>query len=442
MIKKTRIFLDFIILLAGMLIIFLLVNLSIVQSRKSMVLVEFETIADYQVNEKFRDIQFLAAVWGNLIQANDGVVKDFSNRSERILRDYSDSVVESLKVAPNGVMEYVYPYSFSDEIGKDLFTDGVLSEVTNRSKFAGMDVVSEPELLENGDYRLSFCHPVYVKDKVGKSEFWGFSIVTVRISDLFSSIGLKELGVQSSYKLYRLDARNGNQLLFESTGHELRDPVFFYFSAPNGVFALEGSWTGGWVTGREILIEIAIGFGIMILALLLSMNMKFRKNMRNLSKISYTDELTGLYNRHMLRTVFDKLNGNQKTVSILFVDFDHFKDINDNEGHDAGDAALKQGAEFFVSVFGRESCYRYGGDEFLLLMVDIPKEEALQKAARLSELTSIHFQNREIPVAMSGGFASAECCNIEDLRALIRQADENLYHAKEGGRNRIIGGQV
>ncbi len=440
--KKAPVFLNLILLIAGAVLVITLINVSLIRTRKQMVTVEFETIADYQINEKFQSIEFLATVWDDLIQANNGEVKDFSNRSENILKDYGDDAVESLRVAPDGVIQYVYPYSFSGEIGKDIQSEGIMSSIANRSKYCGLDMLSAPEEMEDGDYRLNFCHPVYIKDRVGKSTFWGYSIVTVKVSDLFAGLGLQELGVQSSYKLYRMDSRGENQILLDSTSGEIRSPVKYYFSAPNGTFVLEGEWDGGWVTRNEVMIEIGVALAVVILGMLFLINARIRKNMRALSKISYTDELTGLYNRHKLRETFDKLDGRYTHVAILFVDFDHFKDINDNEGHDAGDAALKQGAEFFVSVFGRESCYRYGGDEFLFLMTDMTDEEALTKAAMLKDFRRVHFQGREIPVAVSGGFAAGECISVADLRTLIRQADDNLYKAKETGRDRIVGGRI
>ncbi len=440
--KRFPVFFNIILLIAGAALIISLVNVSLLRTRKAMVQVEFETIADYQINEKFQSIEFLAAVWDNLIQANGGEVKDFSNRSEKILRDFGDDAVESLRVAPDGVVQYVYPYSFSDEIGKDIETEGIMSSIANRAKYCGLDMLSAPEQMEDGDYRLSFCHPVYVKDKVGKSTFWGYSIVTVRLSELFGGLGIQEMGVQSSFRLYRMDAREGDQILLDNTTSPLRTPVRYYFSAPNGTFVLEGEWEGGWITRSEILIELGVGLAAVILGMLLLINHKIRKNIRTLSKISYTDELTGLYNRHKLRETFDKLDGQHVHVALLFVDFDHFKWINDNEGHDAGDAALKQGAEFFLSVFGKEACYRYGGDEFLFLMVDTADEEALLKAAKLKDFRRVQFQGREIAVAVSGGFASGDCTCVADLRTLIRQADENLYNAKESGRDRIVGGRI
>ena len=433
---------NLILLIAGAAAIIVLINASIVRTRRSLVQVELETVSEYQISGKFQAVSFLSVVWDSLIQANGGEVKDYLNRSEKILRDYGSDDIESLQVAPDGVVQYVYPYSFSDEIGTNIALKPVLGEIAVRSKYTGLDTVSALEPLEDGDYRLYFCHPVYTKDRVGKAAFWGYSIVTARTSKLIGDLHLEETSTRSCLRLYRMDSRAGDQVMFDDTNGKLRDPVRYYFSVPNGTMVLDGMWEGGWITKNEILVEVVICLIGVILGALLLMNLRIRKNMRVLSKISYSDELTGLYNRHMLRKVFEDLDGIQKHVVMLFVDFDHFKNINDNEGHDAGDAALQQGAEFFVSVFGKESCFRYGGDEFLMMMLDVTDEEAYAKAARLKELRFITFQDHQIPVSVSGGIASADCSSTDDLRILIRMADDNLYQAKENGRDQVIGGKA
>lgn len=419
-----------------------LINFSIVRTRRSLVQVELETVAEYQISGKFQSVRFLAVVWDSLIQANGGEVKDFLNRSEKILKDYGSDEIESLLVAPDGVIQYVYPYSFADMAGTNIEADSGFSDIAVRSKYTGLDTVSAPELLEDGDYRLYFCHPVYTRDRVGKASFWGYSIVTTRVSDLIGGLRLDELSTRSSLLLYRMDARAGDQIFFDDTNGKLKDPVRYYFSVPNGTLVLEGMWEGGWITANEMLVELVICLVSIIVGILLFANIRNRKNIKALSRISFSDELTGLYNRHMLRKMFEDMDGVQRHVIMLFVDFDHFKDINDNEGHDAGDEALRQGAAFFASVFGKESCFRYGGDEFLMMMVDIPDEEAYAKAARLKELRSVTFQDHKIPVSVSGGIASADCSTTDDLRTLIRMADDNLYQAKENGRDQVIGGKA
>ena len=431
-----------ILMIAGVAAIITLINVSVQRSRRSMVEVELETVADYQISGKFQSVGFLAVVWDSLILADNGEVKDFLNRSEEILKDYGSDEVESLMAAPDGIIQYVYPYSFSDQIGLDIEHDSCFADVAVRSRYTGLDTVSSPELLEDGDYRLYFCHPIYVRDRVGKPSFWGYSIVTVRTSDLVTEFHLGRMSSHSCIRLSRMDSKNGKQILYDDTEGNLKKPVQYCFSVPNGTLMLEGMWDGGWITANELAAEILIALAGVFVALMVLMNLRIRKNMRTLSQISYSDELTGINNRHMLRKVFEDLEGEQKHVSMLFIDFDHFKDINDNEGHEAGDEALKQGAAFFVSVFGKESCFRYGGDEFLMLMVDIPDEEARAKAARLKEFRTITFQGHEIHVSVSGGFATADCSSVEDLRTLIRMADDNLYHAKESGRDQIFGGEA
>lgn len=431
-----------ILIIAGVAAIITLINVSVQRSRRSMVQVELKTVADYQISGKFKSVGFLAVVWDSLILADGGEVKDYLNRSEEILKDYGSEEVESMMVAPDGIIQYVYPYSFSDLIGLDVERDSSFADSAVRSRYTGLDTVSSPQLLEDGDYRLYFCHPVYSKDRVGKASFWGYSIVTVRVSDLVSEFHLGGMSAQSSVRLSRMDSKTGNQILYDDTEGKLKNPVRYCFSVPNGTMLLEGMWEGGWITGNELVAEIMIILICVFVAMMVLMNLRIRKNMRTLSQISYSDELTGINNRHMLRKGFEDLEGTQKHVSMLFIDFDHFKDINDKEGHDAGDEALRQGAAFFVSVFGKDSCFRYGGDEFLMLMVDIPNEEARAKAARLKEFRKISFQGHEIPVSVSGGLASADCSSVEDLRTLIRMADDNLYHAKENGRDQIFGGQA
>ena len=437
--RLNSIWLNLILMIAGAAVIVMLINVSVERTRRSVVQVELETVSEYQIIGKFQSVSFLAVVWDSLIQANNGEVKDYLNRSEKILRDYGNEDIESLMVAPDGVIQYVYPYSFSSEIGQEIGSHSVLRDISIRSRYSGLDTVSAPEPAGDGDYRLYFCHPIFTKDRVGKAEFWGYSIVTARTSQLNSELRLDEVSSRSRLRLYRMDPRTGDQVLYDDTQGNMKNPVRHYFSVPNGTFVLEGMWEGGWITNSEKIVELVVCLVAVILGMLVLMNIRIRKNMRRLSKISYSDELTGLYNRHMLRKQFEELDGTQRHVTMLFVDFDHFKYINDNEGHDAGDEALRQGAAFFVSVFGKESCFRYGGDEFLMMMLDIPDQEAYEKAARLKELRTVTFRDKTITVSVSGGIASADCSSIDDLRTLIRMADDNLYQAKENGRDQVIG---
>ncbi|MEJ5338742.1 MAG: GGDEF domain-containing protein [Aquificaceae bacterium] len=163
-----------------------------------------------------------------------------------------------------------------------------------------------------------------------------------------------------------------------------------------------------------------------------------------LEQLAYYDPLTGLPNR---RFFFDhaslilessKRYGNP--LSLLVMDIDHFKKINDTYGHEAGDLVLKSFADIVrKSIRQSDLPARLGGEEFVLLMTNTN----LQQGKVVAERIRVSFQNslivyeeREIRATLSGGLASF-APGIESIDDLIRMADEALYRAKELGRNRI-----
>ncbi|MBT7071728.1 MAG: diguanylate cyclase [Anaerolineae bacterium] len=157
------------------------------------------------------------------------------------------------------------------------------------------------------------------------------------------------------------------------------------------------------------------------------------------------DPLTGLYNR---RYLFDflqrelKLAKRQpKTLSLLLLDIDHFKKINDTYGHNTGDTVLQSVARL-LQEFTRETdlACRYGGEEFLLLLPDIDCDTALQRAETLRQTvqeTCVPYLDHRLSVTISVGLAVYPA-DGSDYAEIIQKADEALYEAKEQGRNRVI----
>lgn len=165
---------------------------------------------------------------------------------------------------------------------------------------------------------------------------------------------------------------------------------------------------------------------------------------KKLDLISRTDELTQLPNRRdMHKTIekeVDRANRFRKAFSIIFIDIDHFKDVNDTYGHAAGDAVLKSVASTIRSLLRKyDVLARYGGEEFLTLLPETELKDAAHVAERFRkqiENQTIFFGGQEIKVTITLGVAQfdsglgAERC--------IQLADKALYEGKEHGRNRVI----
>jgi two-component system, cell cycle response regulator len=155
-----------------------------------------------------------------------------------------------------------------------------------------------------------------------------------------------------------------------------------------------------------------------------------------------TDPLTGLYNRgyfeNILRLVVTETERFGGASSLLMIDLDNFKQVNDNYGHPAGDTVLRAVAEV---LSGRkravDSCFRYGGEELALLLPRTEIDGAAELAERLREAVAskrIEWQGTVIPITISCGVA-AYPTSADSAEGLLAAADDALYAAKAAGRN-------
>lgn len=159
------------------------------------------------------------------------------------------------------------------------------------------------------------------------------------------------------------------------------------------------------------------------------------------------DALTHLYNRHYLDSriggVMQRCAQRQQVISVLLLDLDHFKQINDQFGHLSGDQVLTNTARTLEeNMRPTDILCRFGGEEFLILLLDTQEADALKIAERirlrLSEMVLHDAQGMRIPVSASIGLVS--CLPIENtaFNHLVGLADQALYQAKAAGRNRVV----
>jgi diguanylate cyclase (GGDEF)-like protein len=158
------------------------------------------------------------------------------------------------------------------------------------------------------------------------------------------------------------------------------------------------------------------------------------------------DPLTGLYNRRHLLVLAEELvaaTARRESACLVLFDIDHFKEVNDTYGHLAGDRVLVEMAERLRSNSrANDVPLRYGGDEFLVLLLGMDAPAGAEAAERLRaavEAESIESDGAQICVTISAGVICAPLGGAVDLEALIEQADSHLYRAKQAGRNRVVG---
>ena len=213
----------------------------------------------------------------------------------------------------------------------------------------------------------------------------------------------------------------------------------------------------GWILGtglylddmeREIhkatikgFIHISVIFVVLIIASVLLSN----RFMMQLKQIAIHDPLTTLFTRRYLNEsipiFLSKHDRNlDKFLSVVFFDIDHFKDINDCFGHALGDQVLADIGKTIKNIIRKGDLgVRYGGEEFVVVMLCNARDDAIRVAERIREQSHRHVFNRKntaFSVTLSAGISFRE--EGEDFDCLLKRADKNLYMAKNTGRNRLV----
>lgn len=203
-----------------------------------------------------------------------------------------------------------------------------------------------------------------------------------------------------------------------------------------------------------LLIVVIISGAVYIYHLRLK-NQGLEEEKQELEKEALTDHLTRLWNRRGGMRAFDvgmsaayprhELQGKHRKVWAMAIDIDHFKEVNDRDGHQAGDAVLVTVAEIVGTNFrSTDICIRFGGDEFLVLMTNAEEAVVIKKAEEFRQgVKNDYRMTGDHQVTVSIGIASTEPDDpLEDdhrlLETLMERADAALYQAKYAGRNRVV----
>jgi len=189
-------------------------------------------------------------------------------------------------------------------------------------------------------------------------------------------------------------------------------------------------------------------FSVPIVKLRVRNQIQIVNHLRTIERLSMIDQLTNIPNRRSfdirLNVEWKQAIREQTNISLLMMDLDKFKTLNDTYGHQQGDIVLKKAAEVLNMSLRRPADFtaRWGGEEFIVLLPNTHLEGALEVAEKIRadvEKTPIVFQDgKEINITISIGVASVAPDKSSSIDAFISNSDKALYLAKEAGRNKVV----
>lgn len=382
-----------------------------------------------------------------LVIQSDGKVNNFERVAATLL---DDPAISNVLIAPAGVVTHVYPIRGNEGVlGFDFFKKGAGNKEAAIAKETGQLVFGGPFFLVQGGQALVGRLPVYMTNPKGEKVFWGLVSVTLKYPQALDGAGLALLEKQGyAYEIWRINPDSGERQIIASSDYEYNKSALFIekrMEILNATWFFRISPVKIWYQYPETWVMLFVGFFISCLvAFVMQNNHELKLLQGQLERIAQSDPLTGIANRrHFMDTApvyMQQAARNKQRCFIIMFDVDHFKQVNDTYGHAAGDEILKViAARVKRTIRPYDLFARYGGEEFIIFVTDVDKKAAenLTERIRMSICESPFICNGTA-MQMSASFGLAQASPTASLDEIIRQADNALYEAKKGGRNKSV----
>ena len=374
-----------------------------------------------------------------ILISENGKIDNFPQVAENLMTD----AIQSIQIAPNGVVTDIYP-EVGNEAGKiDLINDPDRGEVCRYGRDNNLTILQGPFQLKQGGMGIVIRTPVYLSDADGASYFWGFTIVIIRVPDIFSDSVQALTGFGYDYRL----SKTASPLTTEfeeisSSGAVLDRPISYEFELGGCLFKLEVMPSGGW--SQESSLQILFWGGMIIILLLTGLTIVtliLEERGETLKRISTTDALTGLLNRKGFEAQFNRFLKKNPGVPCVGIqlDVDDFKFINDMYGHETGDLALQELAKSIRETFPEHAILsRSGGDEFSLILTETTSEAVTEKIKAFTAMPRyFEYDGERQSFGISLGYAEYPADSPE-VSELLGNADVALYEVKLQGKNSCL----
>ena len=368
--------------------------------------------------------------------SENGKISQFDTIAENIMSD----VIESIQLAPDGNVTDIYPSEGTEASKIDLLQDKDCSKISCYARDNHVIITQGPFDLKQDGCGIAVRNPVYLKDENNQEYFWGFTIVILRVPDIFSDAisALSDFGYE--YRLSKTAApwSDTYKVVYQSDD-QLTHTVSYGFTIGEENWKLEVAPESGW---RDLRLLVIVGGMFTTVVLLFSgltrVWLVSKENKNKFQILAHTDSLTDIYNRYGFDELAERMiTKNPKTHFVAaLLDIDDFKFINDIYGHVYGDRALKSLTDSMKAFFPKNTLLgRNGGDEFCILLPDHTYKEAGELLLQFTKLPkTFSCKGKEYPFFISLGYA--EYPTFASSRSqLMRCADAALYEIKLHGKN-------
>ena len=371
-----------------------------------------------------------------VVISGDGNINKFYDIAAKMM----DDSIQSIQIAPNGVVTEIYPKE-GNESGKiDLINDSDRGEISRYARDNDTVIMQGTFKLKQGGYGIAVRNPVYLENENGQKSFWGFTIVILKVPEIFSESveALSNFGFKYSLQKCASPWDDTYEWVYGSK-KELNDPVIYDFDVYRDKWRLEILPKSGFYNNSN-LIYMFIG-GVIIVLLLTGLTaalISINENRKNFKRLAVTDTLTGIYNRLGFDEQVEQYmrQNPQKHCVVAMLDIDDFKLVNDVYGHAAGDGVLQKLAESMKQYFSKDVILgRNGGDEFSIFMPDCTAVEVKPFLKKFTEETrNFYCKGEAHTFTISLGYAEYPVL-ADECSKLVRCADMALYAVKMRGKN-------
>lgn len=371
-----------------------------------------------------------------ILISDDGEIDKFYQVAEDMIMDS----IQSIQIAPEGVVTDIYPVE-GNEAGKiDLLHDEKRGAICSYGRDNDVITMQGPFELKQGGYGIAVRNPVYLEGEAGQKVFWGFTIVIIRVPDIFADSvkALSDFGYQYRILKTAFPWETNYEEVYSSGGN-ISNPVSYPFEVGGSQWKLEVMPKSGWDDNRYSYGTLAGGVVIVLLLTGLTVALLILdENRQKFRKLAVTDVLTGIYNRHGFdELVLQYLKQHPKNSCVgVQIDIDDFKLINDMYGHASGDRALQILAEGMRKFFPEDAVLgRNGGDEFCIFLPDCTCAKVRQQMEQFTGLKrTFSYGEEEHAFSISLGYAEYPLC-AKSHSQLMRCADAALYEVKLRGKH-------